>query len=377
MNIFKLILLLILSFELRGEPEDVQNYRYWKKTIQTRMIDMEKNTMPQQAIHLVKLIERYKEKSEQNMLHVDEKRNMLFAYNFLRELLHVDEANSLDEIDELWLGHIKETVEEILLLEKTYLPTHAMQSLVNQARKVARYEDDVIALSSKDEFGGSSHKIGNKYFIEVCQTPDLDKRLFVVYHELAHLMHNDQERNKLVWFDKIEPSVFLNEPSFKTDLEKIHRYKKIGKNVLNNNSVVGRRLKEALQNKTTLWIKPKDAAVRTKWMYFRGKEQRADLFAMKTLLEQGYLSSLLTMIEYWGNPVSPEEYYVVAQFDFDEHPSNVERALYFIGFLADRGFDVNKALVQWEIEGVCVSAEKNKHYNMVNSTGLNTTISLI
>lgn len=344
LTIFSFLVIYCFSIQANNNLPNITAYESWKEAVETSMMVMERDTMPKQAKHLVHRIERYNEE--------DDQKHVLFAYNFLRELLHVPTASSFEAIDWTWFATTKENVEEMILLEDTFPSTSAMQALVDKAAQAAAFEHKITALSSNEEFGGSAHTLGGKHFIEVCKAPD--KQLFVTYHELSHILRKDSIHNKLVWSDTIKSSIFLNEPSFKADLEEIEHYKKLGQKALANTSTVGKRLLNVLKNVETLWLEPEDISLRDKWLYFRGKEQRADLYAMKTLLKQGLIEPLLTMIEHWGNPEPEREYYVVAHFDFDEHPSDVERALYFIGFLAAHGIDVNRALKEWEEKGTCI-----------------------
>ncbi len=74
--------------------------------------------------------------------------------------------------------------------------------------------------------------------------------------------------------------------------------------------------------------------------------------SLNSFFKQQHISPLLRDIEAYGTSL-----YVTAQGEKDEHPSDIERALYRAGFLADHGVDVNKALQEWETEGICVDAE--------------------
>jgi hypothetical protein len=103
------------------------------------------------------------------------------------------------------------------------------------------------------------------------------------------------------------------------------------------------------------------------YLFSRRSEQFADLFALQRLHEQNKLQTIMRWIEYTvscNNHTElctlPELYIVSENYldgTQDKHPSNIERAVYIIGFLAAHGIDVNQALRDYEANGTCVDGE--------------------
>jgi hypothetical protein len=175
-----------------------------------------------------------------------------------------------------------------------------------------------------------------------------------VYHELGHVVHRDHAKSLSMDDDVLAFKDELNRPEFKAALEKIKHYTELGKKAFDNTTNVGSRINKILAKRSTFWIEPEDKAEYTKMLYLRGKEQRADLFAIQRLYKQEKLSAILQAIRDYVI----DRNYVVARGSKDVHPSDFERALYMAGFLVDKGMDINKAFKEWELRGKCIRAEE-------------------
>ncbi len=298
----------------------------------------------------------------------------LFPYNFLRELLSLPLAQSLDEIDTLWLSQILPEMEFFSVIEKHdwQPPTEAQKELVLEGARLLKLKEHVIAAGYGHEKGGQAAQVGSRGYIALCQTPDLDTRLFTLYHELGHIVHHDTEMAKSIISKEQDPIELINEPNFKADLDNTKNYFALGLSTIPSlyNTKAGKELAEALSRTeaqevlkqySILWVPPEDPQSKNLVMWGRAKEQRADLFGLRTLLKLKNISSILTTIEHYALDKGSESY-LVTQGTADLHPSQVERAVYMIGFLASHGYNVNHELEEWEKRGVCLSGEQATSY---------------
>ena len=307
----------------------------------------------------------------------------LFPYNFLRELLSLPLAQSLDEIDTLWLSQILPEVEFFAMVEQYdwQPPTEAQKELVLEGARLLKLKG-VVAAGYSHERGGQSTAVGPTGYVALCQTPDVDTRLFTLYHELGHIAHHDAEASDSITSGEQDPAELIKAPNFKADLDNIKKYFATGLSSIPSlsNTKAGKELAKALSNTEaqealkqygTLWIPPEDPQLKNFMMWGRGSEQRADLFSLRTLLKLKNISSVLTTIEHYALHKGNKSY-LVTQGTADLHPSHVERAIYMIGFLADR-YDVRRELDEWEKHGVCLSGEQATSYAKLFTPAWNTS----
>ncbi len=292
----------------------------------------------------------------------------LYPYNFLRELLGLPLVPSLEHVDKLWFEQLGREIEIFWLIEfypALELPTEAQKELILEGARLLKLRQKVVAFSHP--YGGSSHVSPNQAYIAICHTPDIDMRLHYLYHELGHIKHNDATIRSDVALNKQDPIAIVNEPDFKSDLTDIKNYFELGLALIPSlkTTKVGNKLAQALATPQAqevlkaygeLWIPPKDAHEKARMIYLRGTEQRADLFMLNQLLKLKNASSILSAIS------SYTSLYIIVKGADDVHPSDVERALYMIGFLTHHGFNVPKLLDEWEKQGVCLSGEQATSY---------------
>jgi hypothetical protein len=248
-----------------------------------------------------------------------------------------------------------EAEERVLIDEFGLLPvTSQHKKFVAYAQTLMGVNEEILVLKNQHQFDAQVGSApSGKTYIGLCGTNDVEYNSFIVYHELAHLFHNDTlMKNQVSTGEKLS-SYFLELPDFKADLDAIERYKELGKTAFDTTSLIGKRIHKVLQEYDNFWIAPEDEETYTDMLFLRGTESRADLLACKKLLEQKNIDPLLRIIDlyskqtgYWG---------IQAIGDTYPHPSAFERALYIAGFLVDHGIDINEAFKKWNAEGECSS----------------------
>lgn len=210
--------------------------------------------------------------------------------------------------------------------------------------------------------------------IDVSDNRDVDYSTFVLWHELGHAVHRDVSHKFSASVKKDKNyEEFLNDPLFVKDMKKVAYYTRSGMEVLDDSSELGKKIRDAVakaqdqrqlaQDENPFWIRPVLPHLLKYYSYMRGTEQRADLFACRQLFNRGLINAIMrfveSLIDIEKNPGG--EVYAVSEsfygFVQDEHPSDLERAVYIIGFLAAHGVDVNAALRDFEVRGTCVDAE--------------------
>lgn len=278
----------------------------------------------------------------------------LYNYNYLRELLELDPVRSQEEIDHAWLDHLDEETTIRIAVQKFDLlpPTEDQKILVAKAKKKANLKK-LFALSSRSELYGYSQPT----FIALGKNPDSDTQYATLYHELGHIVHNDHECQKHISDGKKSVFDTLNDPLFKSDLKRIERAIKQGALVLNLTTKIGRQI-DSFRAYKKLSIPPKQEAKRPMWLYLRALEQRADLYATEELFKEGRLSVLLRQLEYYVFPEDTPIPFVVAYGDSTFYPSDIERALFIAGFLAEQGIAVNQLIRTWQTHGKCFSSRE-------------------
>jgi hypothetical protein len=326
------------------------DYNLWKESKRAQLQKSFKTTLVQQVGILTEDIEYDLNRLAQNPSELY-KREALYDYNFLRELLHLSPASSVDEIDKTWASEVAEEVNPYgtMDLHGYGVPLSGQKELIDQARKLLDIQEEIAVFSFPSMIGGASGTIKGKPYIALCRTPDLDGHLYTIYHELGHIVHHDSQNTGLMLAGSKSPQEFLDDPEFKADIDRITRYLELGKKALDTSTDVGKRIHAILAQHATLWNPPADPQKYKEMLVERGQEERADLFALDKLFEQKNIGPLLTTIDEWSS-----SNYIVAEGAQDPHPSSIERALYIAGFLVDKGIDVNAALREWEHEGMCI-----------------------
>lgn len=286
-------------------------------------------------------------------LHADDKaaeQQLRHDYNFLRKLLHKPPIDSVSDINTAWLSQVEE--ESLAQTAGFERPTYAQLTLLRQAQKIIGMKKNIAAASvTKSESGHAGYR-----HVAICKDPDLDRTLGLIYHELGHIMHNDAYFGEQVSQQKISAQKIMERPEFKTDTRQITQYLNLGKKALDSSTSLGKYLRKILRKQTTFWNPPADQETYTQSLYQMNSEQRADLFELRELFKQNRIDTILSEIDYFALREPTSEQHIVASEDAT-HPSDVERALYMIGFLVEKGIDVNGAIRQYESEGICISRE--------------------
>lgn len=292
---------------------------------------------------------------------------LLYPYNFLRELLGLVPASSIYGIDRTWLKEVITEVElDLLIKEKgVEIPTAMQKKLVDEGVRLAGLQEEVRALSTTKSFAGEAVTKPLKSYIIMCKTPDLDSRLYTLYHEIGHIVHGDTR--------DVDMQGFLNEPLVKSDQKDIKDYLELGIHTLPSfgHTKIGKILVEALAEPEAqrvlkrygfLWIPPEGEKNKLLSLYERTTEQRADLFALRQLLKLGEMSAILNFITILLSEEEDEKPSIITIGLSDRHPSHVERALYIIGFLIAHEFNIATLINAWEQKGICQSGEVVKNY---------------
>jgi hypothetical protein len=304
---------------------------------------------------------------------------VLYPYNFLRELLDELPVASLEEIATAWLERLKYELDFDVLIEEGHTPATPIQEEFAKAEVKRLSFERPIEVFTHPAIPGRSGPLGIKEFISFCRNPDLDTRLYILYHELGHIQHNDTANYKGVELGKKTLSAVRAEPDVIADVEDIKRYLQLGWSAIpslqetilgkylfeivhydNPTSSLYSQVSELVKKPHGLWIPPADVKEQEKAAYNLEKERRADLFALRHLYKQGRMSSILTFIrDFSMSDLSYRTTPWIIAVGATDHPSDVERALYAIGFLIAQGVDVPKVLREWEMEGTCTPAEES------------------
>ena len=351
--------------ELKGLPpvKTVQEidpswfYELWKDQEKERWKNAQITTLLGQVIVLIRTFDtsvndRVKEQSE--FMRDVSQETALYAYNFLRELLHRNTAQTFTAIDRQWVDQVRDEASPYLVMEqqKTYkAPTSLQVYLVKKAKDLLKIRDELTTFSY--EGLGAAGILGpEKHYIALCDIPDIDQQIAIIYHELGHIVHKDADNYAAILRNERTYTDFVQDPSFQSDINKIDHYQELGRKAFDKSTPIGQHIAGIfLQNPTLkLWAPPDNAEELQKMLYLRGIEKRADLFEMEQLFEQQLLGVLLSHIALyafgWTSvPLTAEAYH--------DHPSDLERALYMAGFLVDKGLDINKAFSEWYATGKC------------------------
>lgn len=345
-------------------------YELWKQNRQESWKMEQKTEFSSQLADLASLAARALAKQK------PEAESILNPYNYLRELLKMPLASSLDMIDAAWFEEVKNELELFALIEGAnwQLPTEAQKALVAEGARLLNFQQQVEAAATNKPGLAYSTTRGEKGYIALCQTPDLDTRLASLYHEFGHLAHKDTQNAGLLNSRFATPGQFLDQNDVKHDLADMARYLKLGLATIPSLYKInlGKRLsarialpevQNALHQYHSLWIPPTDPVKREKREYLRSTEKRADLFMLRELAKQKRFSAILREIETYGNT----DWYFISNEQIYSHPSDIERALYMIGFLIDQKIDVASLMEKWEKTGICIDAEQANYGKLFSS----------
>lgn len=225
--------------------------------------------------------------------------------------------------------------------------TFAQEIMFNHAKKQANLESAMFKLINNNAAKIRSYKGTKINTLFMINSPNLDDRLFALYHELGHKAN--------------------------ISLESVDQYLVLGQAAIDNSSNIGSLIKRALTVATEnnsphqFWIPPTDQEALALYSLTRKNEQHADLYALHQLYAHGFMQTLLRWIEYLVSCnqhtryCTLDELYIVSKNlpsgKQDKHPSNIERAIYIVGFLASHGININAALLQYEAHGTCIDGE--------------------
>lgn len=278
--------------------------------------------------------------ASKDFLSTRQQEKVLFTYNFLRESHAQPLAHSFSAMDLTWIkGREAETIRELYNLETA---TEAEKELVKKAQDYAGFTGPLIIFKNKIKFDAQAGVTSfGEPWIALCGTKDLNYTLFIVYHELAHLVHDDTALKSELTNGVTSSREMLARPLFKNHLRDLNRFVNLGKKAFDTTTAVGITVNDVLKEHSSFWIEPLNKDTYNEMLVLRATEQRADLFACQMLYKQNNLDPLLRVISlyakqtgYWSVQSIGDEY---------PHPSAFERALYIAGFLSDKGVNLNEA----------------------------------
>ncbi len=322
----------------------------------------------------------------------------LYFYNHARELLGRTPASCSKDIDHAWL---QEVYDEAALFEwidggSYKIPSPTQISLLQDSMNTVGLDMPLLIAASdsarrgQEDFRESEVMIHNTPGSMTVRpalifSSDPDKELWqaIVYHELGHFKNNDllKAYSLGLYNGKNGINYELASPNA-DDVHKalMHKYLQRGMSLLPSlkKTHIGDALSQelaldkcqkALKEKGRLWESFTDDEDATQIVYSRKLEELADLFCLKTLLENGELSTAFRYIQHyalhllrktvdtlealWNDPALT---YTIA-VEYDPHPSDTERALYGLGFLAEHIPDLSAKLREWEQLARCLPIE--------------------
>jgi hypothetical protein len=191
-----------------------------------------------------------------------------------------------------------------------------------------------------------------------------------LYHEMGHVVHHDSltsarltrqlerfgdHRQRELRLYQLQ----LADPDFTADLERIVYYAQRGRESIverMNSTILGSFIAYVLAQDPALWKAPACEVCSARVTFKRGKEQRADLFALDKLWEHGRIDVIMANLYLHGSSGS------LRADAYDTHPSGVERALYMLGFLIDKGVDVHALIAEFEQKPLAHVYRERKRY---------------
>jgi hypothetical protein len=272
----------------------------------------------------------------------------LINFNFLREFLGRSSVSSLSQLDQRWLHEVDERLNPISFMElhQLHRATPAQKLLLDEAQRILGIKQKILAVTYPG--AGEALERDHTTYLALPETPDLDTQLSILYHELGHIVHNDELQEKKVVFGKTTYDKLIEEKDFADDVNRIDHYTTIGKKAFTDETKVGRHINTILKLKGVPSLPVLEGTPYEKVLYYLGREKRADLHELDSLFSQKQISPLLQhLVEYGESDLEQ------LPFPFHDHPHPIERALYFAGYLIDKGLDINKLLKEWYAAGKC------------------------
>jgi hypothetical protein len=340
------------------ENKAVDKYSAWKTHIELEW-NNKNYTLIQRLDQLVGLLK----KPLPSKANLDKKREdeYLNNYNTARDLLHLPLAQSMSEVDKNFVSELAEILATHKLAQTRgfHPPSPGMKELVQEAQTLMNIKDKIIILAHPEVKGGSA-ALGES--LALCQMPDLDFTIYVLYHELGHLVYKDSDvYTCLKEIDlRCRDAVQMPKPK---DLLILKKYIELALTKINDQSDVGKRIINALKQLKAKnlsiydFIDKKSPGMEPPLTYDvivrRNTERRADLYAMTNLFQRNKIDPILTGITYF----EPGEFDTKPAGGAMTHPSFLERALYTIGFLFEKGIDANAVIKNYEEQGTCLNRE--------------------
>ncbi len=306
-------------------------------------------------------------------------RSALHYYNFLREKAHVPIASLNNEIDTDWLTHFERKFTILASLEYSLkndckkallmLPSQSQEALLEEAAKDLDIKSHLVPVGLTYEGGKAFPRYGTFTKIGIGLDPDLQVRTSILYHELGHVFYKDSE----IGLTQEEIEKYVQTDHFKKFNAKVERLVQKGASLLSSlqGTQLGTRLSKMcneeamglIKTQGFLWVGSNDLELEAyqkqepeeyaSTLYERFTEQRADLFSYEKLYENDKLAALFAQFREFSADTNS-----IVQRGKIVHPSNLERILYGLGYLADKGEDVAKSVTEWESQGECVDAEQ-------------------
>lgn len=330
-----------------AQHSDVLTYDDWKEGIHKKW---QEEGMQKFATQLLCIVNRMSEEIKEDPATLYAQTRYAYGYTLLRELLCPEEPiQHFSCIDHEWLKQVQEAVRlyQFLEQENYQLPSRHHVQLLKEAQERTGIKADIcLALCpNQGSWTYVDAQDETKNYIALCQASDVDLQMCFIYHELAHVAYKDSIHKVQIESGDKKPQDFLNELLFKEDLASVKKYRALGKKAFDDTTDLGKKVKDRLARSVFFWSPPIERGEYENMVYFKGVEQRADLFACRKLLEHGKLSAILRYIVHL---LASD--YVIAEGSNDTHPSDFDRALYCAGFLVENGVDINKALQELTIK---------------------------
>lgn len=356
------------DYETWKQSEKIKN-KEWPAKIQKQLTELKKfkklNLAPHKLPFLAEIdlqVDHVWSLQQQKPSDINQQ-ELLYEYNYLRDLLHKPHAAIIDLSANKWLEEVYERLTALMFNKDQELfgvqinQPHIQQLLTHffeQAYDVSGYKDEIFIFPVKGqvsyvmELGISKTQI-------LCLHPydNLDYTVWIINHELGHLYYKDtklkSDSQVIEWFKNTES---------KNQVQRANALLEVGKKSFDNTTKIGTFINETLTKNIPFWIPSADPEKAAFTLANRSMELRTELFAFENLYKQNNIKPLLHIITEIGprNITAPSQSY-------RPHPSGFELALLAGGFLASKGIDLNKELRDYEKTGVCVPFKDLYHHS--------------
>jgi hypothetical protein len=288
------------------------------------------------------------------------KEDIVGIYNQLRSTLKLLPAKSYDDIDRSWLEYIRNEIHiysPLVVSTGFKEATRAQKVLAHRAQQHCGLSNLPVITKEvvdADIYGASGKSLLQRIkYIILGQNPDLDLLLFTLYHELAHVLHNDSDM-----YEETILHQMLADDNLYHDIEKIDHYIEVGIKAFDATTRLGKRINERVHEYTAAKVSADHtvAQARTENPTFfiaHCEEMRADLFALEKLFELCAIDTIIANMYWYAT-----ERNCITPLPNDPHPADFERALYTAGFLVEHGIDITTHVKRWESKGQCIDFEQ-------------------